>query len=128
MARSEGGFRAGFRDKCRTPKGSEGFPKGFRLASGTRGLLRKVPKGVPAKASKGHSVGLRDGSERVSGHAAHSEGLRKGVLRGGTSRRGLRKDFREGLRKVPERVFRTDFRRASGRVSERVFEGGWASG
>src|SRR6266542_2577561 len=64
MARSEGGFRAGFRDKCRTPKGSEGgVPKSFRLAFGTRGLLRKVPKEVPAKASKGafggHSAGLR---------------------------------------------------------------------
>ena len=56
----------------------EGFRKGFRLASGTRGLLRKVPKEVPAKASKGHSAGLRGGSERVSGHAARSEGLERG--------------------------------------------------
>src|SRR6266542_2725340 len=59
------GLASGFgtRGQVSCSKGdSEGFRKGFRLASGTRGLLRKVPKEVPVKASKGHSAGFRDGS------------------------------------------------------------------
>src|SRR5204863_9873733 len=74
---------------------TRGLPE--RLASsalGARGLLRKTPKKVPAKASKG---ALGRASRRVrkdSGHAACSEGLRKGgVLRGGC-RRGCRRGLR----------------------------------
>src|SRR5438128_1465098 len=85
--RGQGSYSEGFR---------RGGPKGFRLASGTRGFLLKVPKGVPAKASKGHSAGLCDGSERVSGHAARSEGLRKGVASGWHVPKGSSKGFPRG--------------------------------
>src|SRR6266508_1893513 len=68
------GFRAGFRDTWHSPKVSEGgsvggFEGGIRQGFGT------APTGF-------------------SGHAGHSEGLRKGVLQGGTSRRGLRRRLR----------------------------------
>ena len=71
------GFRGDFWDTCHSPKVSEGgsvggFEGGIRQGFGT------TPKGF-------------------SGHAARSEGLRKGVLRGGTSRRGSSKGSREGL-------------------------------
>jgi len=82
-------------------------------------MLRRVPKGVPAKASKGHSAGLRDGSERVSGHAARSEGFNDRVLREDVS---LSERLRKGLSgwRVPK-VFSKG---SSGRVgSEGVFEG-----
>jgi len=71
MARSEGGFRAGFQDKCHTPKVFESmFRRSFE------GVFRQ---------------GFATASKGVSGHAALSEGLRKGVLRCGTSRRWFSK-------------------------------------
>src|SRR5438132_3955548 len=56
---SKGGFRAGFRDTRHSPKDG--------------------PEGVPTEVSKGHSAGLRDGSERAywSGLGTHVR-LRKG--------------------------------------------------
>ena len=116
MARSEGGFRASFRDKCHTPKVSERmFRRSFE------GVFRQV---------------FATASKRVSGHAALSEGLRKGVLRCGTSRRWFSKGSPRGMlragcrRGLPEEFgseggFRRRFRRGSServlrRVSERV--------
>ena len=93
MARSEGGFRAGFRDKCHTPKVSERmFRRGFE------GVFRQ---------------GFATASKGVSGHAALSEGLRKGA-----SAR-----LEEGLRR---RVVPKGFSKEGG--SEGVFEGGFAEG
>src|SRR5438105_4529561 len=116
MARSEGGFRAGFRDKCHTPKVSER-------------MFRRSFEGV-------FGQGFATASKGVSGHAALSEGLRKGVLRCGTSRRWFSKGSPRGMlragcrRGLPEEFgseggFRRRFRRGSServlrRVSERV--------
>jgi len=64
------------------------------LVFGTPGMTRRVPKEVLAKASMGHSAGLRDGSGKVSGHAAFSEGLRKEAS--ARLEEGLRKGFPRG--------------------------------
>ena len=64
---------------------TRGLPEGLAsLALVARGLLRKTPKKVPAKASKG-ALG------RASGRLRKSFGTR------GTLRRGLRKNIREGV-------------------------------
>src|SRR6266540_6644923 len=69
-------------------------------------MLRRAPKEVPMEASKGHSAGLRDGSERgFWEHVSYSKRLRKGSF--GVAR--------------PEGVFeRVSERVPSGLASERV--------
>ena len=91
---------------------TRGLPEGLAsLALGARGLLRKTPKKVPAKASKGALGRASRRLRKDSGHAACSEGIRKGgVLRGGC-RRGFRRDLREGLRKGLRRSLRRRVRR-----------------
>src|SRR5438105_15800721 len=118
-------------------------------------MTGRVPKEVLAKASMGHSAGLHDGSGKVSGHAAFSEGLRKeasarleeglqkGFPRGGCGlavEGGLRKEggservfeggFEEGLRRrlrrgLPEGCFGLAFERASGRLPRAGGTGRW---
>ena len=111
VARSEGGSEKGV-SKWPDPKEASG------LAFGTGVILRRLPKEVPAKASKGafggHSAGLRDGSEGFIGR-----GLREYVSLSERLRKGL-----SGWR-VPK-VFSKG---SSGRVgSEGVFEGCFREG
>ena len=99
---------------------SEGFRRGFRLVSGTRGISSKGSEGGSIRGFEG---GIRQGfgmaPKGFSGHSARSEGLRKGVLRGRTSRRGsskgfprgcLRKGFREGAAGWLSKGFRKGLR------------------
>ena len=85
---------------------SKGFRKGFRLASGTRGLLRKVPKEVPSVASKGafgrasgrlrRGFGTRGTLRRApKGGGASGWHVPKGSSKGFP--RGSSKGSREGL-------------------------------
>ena len=146
MACSEGGFR----DKCRTPKVSEGCSDGAskgasgrasgRLrrvyrsgASGIRVILRKAPKGsfgVARPEGVFEGVGLPEGLPGGSSKEV-ANGSSERVLRGGF-RRGFRRGFREGLRRrlrrgqaVPGRPIGDQRRHVSGLsllpgVSERV--------
>ena len=62
-----------------TSRYTRGLPEGLASSAlGARGLLRKTPKKVPAKASKGALGRASRRLRKDSGHAACSEGLRKG--------------------------------------------------
>ena len=69
------------------------------LVFGTPGMTRRVPKEVLAKASMGHSAGLRDGSGRVLGHAARSEGVFERISERGSSKEVAKGVFRRALRR-----------------------------
>src|SRR5205814_4280077 len=90
------GFRGDFRDTCHSPKIFEGGSVGG-FEGGIRQGFGMTPKGF-------------------SGHAARSEGLRKGVLGVARPEGGVRKGFREGAsgwlsKGLPKSLFRRGFRR-----------------
>src|SRR5438105_14071172 len=133
MACSEGGFRAGFRDRCHTPKTSEGGSVGAsKRASGrASGWLRRFYR----SGASGIRVTLRKAPKGSFG-VARPEGVFEGVFREGWFRRGLRRLFSRGcLRKgFPRGSSKEVAKGSSGRVLRAGFgrwiedlRPGWAS-
>src|SRR5207253_5091240 len=92
-------------DRCRAPKAiPRGFERAFGWLPGHVAFSERFRRRFWRRLRRGIRQGFATAPKRVSGHAARSEGLRKG----GASGWHVPKGVFEG---VSERVFRTDFRR-----------------